>query len=474
MASVPPLRQKVERRTYPSNVPLIVWSAVKVVPKGLRPFGASDSDFFLDLLPGPRNQSGLPESISYWKDRIEEVDPDKTFRVGVIYGPSGCGKTSLVKAGLVPNLPDDILVVDVEATSDETESLLLKNLGKKCPGVAGAGLSQALSVVSEGPGLPEGKTKVLLIIDQFEQRLHSHPSGEFGELATSLKHCDGGRVQAVLIVRDDFWMALTRFMSEVEVSIRQDLNCTAIDLFGERHAKEVLKLFGQAYGTLPADAEKMTNDQREFMDGAVRDLVREEKDERVAPVRLALFAQMLSEREWSPSTLQKVGGAKGVGVEFLKETFDYEGGRRRYQLSARDVRSCESVLGALLPEIGSDIRGGLKPISVLRQKSGHPECPSDFDRLLRILDSETRLITPTEGAGADSEPPEERSVAEGYVPTDPRLPRAFYPGMAHPQTKGKPVVGERNCGWRNSRRSGTPSRKTATCRPPWNRRTFAS
>ena len=66
----------------------------RIVPKGLRSFDEHDADFFLELLPGPRDRDGLPESIRFWKLRIEETDPDKTFRVGLIYGPSGCGKSS--------------------------------------------------------------------------------------------------------------------------------------------------------------------------------------------------------------------------------------------------------------------------------------------------------------------------------------------------------------------------------------------
>ena len=77
---------------------------VAIVPRGLRSFGPEDADFFLDLLPGSRGRDGLPESIRFWKTRIEESDPDKTFDVGLIYGPSGCGKSSLVKAGLLPQL----------------------------------------------------------------------------------------------------------------------------------------------------------------------------------------------------------------------------------------------------------------------------------------------------------------------------------------------------------------------------------
>src|SRR5204862_4129561 len=98
---------------------------LKIVPKGLRSFDAHDADFFLELLPGPRDREGLPDSIRFWKTRIEEMDPDNTFSVGLIYGPSGCGKSSLVKAGLLPRLSDNAIAVYVEATVEETEARLL-------------------------------------------------------------------------------------------------------------------------------------------------------------------------------------------------------------------------------------------------------------------------------------------------------------------------------------------------------------
>ena len=43
---------------------------------------SSDADFFLELLPGPRDRDGLPESIRFWKGKIEQIDPDLTFKVG--------------------------------------------------------------------------------------------------------------------------------------------------------------------------------------------------------------------------------------------------------------------------------------------------------------------------------------------------------------------------------------------------------
>ena len=103
------------------------------MPKGLRSFDEHDADFFLELLPGPRDRDGLPDSIRFWKRKIEQIDPDMTFRVGLIYGPSGCGKSSLVKAGLLPRLGKHVLPVYIEATAEETEARLLKGLRKACP-----------------------------------------------------------------------------------------------------------------------------------------------------------------------------------------------------------------------------------------------------------------------------------------------------------------------------------------------------
>jgi serine/threonine protein kinase len=56
---------------------------VKIVPKGLRSFDGHDADFFLELLPGPRDREGLPDSIRFWKTRIEETEADSTFTVGL-------------------------------------------------------------------------------------------------------------------------------------------------------------------------------------------------------------------------------------------------------------------------------------------------------------------------------------------------------------------------------------------------------
>ncbi len=107
---------------------------IKIVPKGLRSFDEQDADFFLELIPGPRDRDGLPDSIRFWKRKIRaRIDPDLTFRLGLIYGPSGCGKSSLVKAGLLPRLARHVFPIYIEATPEETENPIAQGLAEGVP-----------------------------------------------------------------------------------------------------------------------------------------------------------------------------------------------------------------------------------------------------------------------------------------------------------------------------------------------------
>jgi serine/threonine protein kinase len=200
-------QQETPADRYPSakqQAPVIsptptITPILKIIPRGLRSFDAADADFFLDLLPGPRDRDGLPESLHFWKRRIEETDADNAFTVGLLYGPSGCGKSSLVKAGLLPRLAEHVLPVYVEATGEQTESRLLAAIAKCCPSllsspplrgrvVGGEGVFEspapspptpfprsggeeslvaALAAARRSHGLPGGK-KLLIILDQFE------------------------------------------------------------------------------------------------------------------------------------------------------------------------------------------------------------------------------------------------------------------------------------------------------------------
>lgn len=363
---------------------------IKIVPKGLRSFDAHDADFFLELLSGPRDREGLPDSIRFWKTRIEEKDPDSTFSVGLVYGPSGCGKSSLVKAGLLPRLSDDVMAVYLEATDVETEIRLLHGLRKRCPSLAdNLGLKETLAALRRGQGIPLGK-KVVIILDQFEQWLHAKKEEQNTELVQALRQCDGGRVQGVVMVRDDFWMAATRFMRELEVRLLEGQNSAAVDLFDLDHGRRVLAAFGRAFGKLLENSSETNKEEKEFLKQAVHGLAQEGK---IICVRLALFAEMMKGKPWMPATLKEMGGTEGVGVTFLEETFSASTAPPEHRYHQKAARA---VLNALLPESGTDIKGHMRSHDELLQASGYGNRPKDFDDLIRILDSEIRLITPTD------------------------------------------------------------------------------
>ena len=310
---------------------------IKIVPKGLRSFDEHDADFFLELLPGPQDRDGLPESIRFWKTRIEETDPDKTFSVGLIYGPSGCGKSSLVKAGLLPRLSDAVIPIYIEATPEETESRLLKGLRRHCPGLPdNLTLKETLAALRRGQGLTVGR-KVLIVLDQFEQWLYSKEQQQATELVSALRQCDGEHVQCIVMVRDDFWMAVTRFMRELEVRLLEGQNSAAVDLFPIRHAEKVLTAFGRAFGILSENSSQIARTRKAFLEEAVAGLAEEGK---VVCVRLALFAEMMKGKTWTPATLKEVGGTQGIGATFLEETFSATSAppeHRYHQQAARAV-----------------------------------------------------------------------------------------------------------------------------------------
>jgi serine/threonine protein kinase/formylglycine-generating enzyme required for sulfatase activity len=383
----------------PTCSPLITPSSdqqpVKIVPKGLRSFDAQDADFFLELLPGPRDHEGLPDSIRFWKCRIEQVDADNTFSVGLMYGPSGCGKSSLMKAGLIPRLSAHVITVYVEVTADQTENRLLNGLRKRCPAsIANLGLKDTLTALRRGQGMPTGK-KILIVLDQFEQWLHARREQENTELVQALRQCDGGRVQCLLMVRDDFWLAVSRFLKQIEIPLLESQNSALVDLFDTDHARKVLVAFGRAFGRLPENNNELRKEHEDYLKRALSGLA---QDGKVICVRLALFAEMMKGKPWTPVSLKEVGGTEGIGVTFLEETFSSATAPPEHRYHQKAARA---VLKALLPESGVNIKGALRSQSELLEASGYINRPKDFADLLRILDSEIRLIRLTDPRGQE-------------------------------------------------------------------------
>ncbi len=359
-----------------------------VVPKGLVAFDSSDADFFQQLLPGPFDRNGLPEGIRFWKDRIENTG--RSYPVSLIYGPSGCGKSSLVSAGILPALANQILVVQIEATADDTEVRLLKGLRNLIPTLPQQlSLPEMIAEVRDGSLLPQNR-RLLIVLDQFEQWLHANRIDEHAQLIQALRHCDGSAVQALILVRDDFWMAISRFFRELEIELVERHNLACVDLFSKRHARDVLIRFGQAYGCLPDNERELSSSQEQFLNQSI-DLI-SEKDS-VNCVRLPLFAETFKNKSWEVNTLSRIGNSKNIGIAFLEQVLGSGAGNPKYRFFRKPILA---VLESLLPDPGIEIKGNLRSRQDLAQAAKLPHDSSDFDTVLKILDNELRLITPTE------------------------------------------------------------------------------
>ncbi len=153
----------------------------------------------------------------------------------------------------MPRLKKHVLSVYIEATPDETEARLLKALRRACPDLApGLELIDTLAALRRGRGLRSGQ-KVLLVLDQFEQWLFARRNEMDTELVAALRQCDGERVQAIVMVRDDF--ACCRYRSAVwdlEVDLEPSTNIALVDLFDPRHARHVLSAFAGFMGPRPS------------------------------------------------------------------------------------------------------------------------------------------------------------------------------------------------------------------------------
>lgn len=364
-----------------------------LVPKGLRSYGVEDAEFFLQLLPGPRDREGLPDSLRFWLARIQEpVEPVNRVPVGVIYGPSGSGKSSFVKAGLLPRLSGPLETIYLEATSEQTEAHLKRELLRRIPSLNdSATLPEMFEAINKREG--ERYKKVLVILDQFEQRLSHQENLDRSEIVKALRFCDGQRLQALLLVRDDYWLALTRFMDALETDLLEGRNSQDLDLFDLPHAKRVLTLLGRSYGKLPRETVAIGPEHDAFLEQVVQQLA---EANQVICVRLTLFAELFKDRPWTLEELERVGGVRGVGKTFLEKTFDSSIAPRRYRVLSEYVKA---ALEALLPVSGSAIRGSRKSAAELRRACGLEQDPRTFEKLIQTLDQEMRLVAAIEPDG---------------------------------------------------------------------------
>ena len=361
-------------------------SNVAVVPHGLRPFDSGDSDFFNYLLPGARDRNGVPDCVSFWTNRIASRNPTDTFRVGVLLGPSGSGKSSMIRAGVLPLVKREVHAVYVEAKPELLEANLLSQLRHALPTkMVGNSLRETLTQFRQSSKDRPGK-KLVIVIDQFEQWLNHHRDDNTTELHEALRQCDGEHLQAILLVRDDFLLGLSQFMDQIEEYLLQNQNFATVEPFGVLHAKRVLSAFGRAYGVLKED---LTHDQEAFLDESVSQLA---SAGRLAPVQLAVLSEMVKDKPWNIATLKVLGGVEGLGVAFLEERL---AGINAHPLMRAELPVVRRILTEMLPIDDTVIKPPACLQSTLLDRLNGIASDDLIRRLLNLLDTEVRLITPT-------------------------------------------------------------------------------
>ena len=165
---------------------------IKVVPRGLCSFDEHDADFFLELLPGPRDRDGLPDGLRFWKTRIEatEAREDVSHRadlwaLGVRQVVAPEGRTASPARGRMSH----------RCMSRQPRPIRKRaccgGLRKVFPAIPGdSGLVEALAFLRRNHSLLL-RRKVILVLDQFEQWLFAHGRDEGTELVAALRQCDG-------------------------------------------------------------------------------------------------------------------------------------------------------------------------------------------------------------------------------------------------------------------------------------------
>jgi len=357
----------------------------EVIPKGLRSYDENDADFFLQLLPGPYNRSGVPESVRAWTKRLLNRNKGAPMAMA-IYGPSGCGKSSLIKAGVIPKLTKNFICVVLDAVPGKTELALIRELRTNFSEAVGETLPEILSSIRRDHLIPDGG-KLLLVIDQFEQWLADCKDYARAELTEAIRQCDGVNIQAVFSIRDDFWVPLNRFFKELEIPLVDGQNCDLVDLFSKNHAIKVLGLFGIAFGKLSPSESQWTEQQRLFLERSVESL---SEDGKIVPVKLSLYADTIKSKEWNLASIKEIGGIEGVGLSFLNDSFNSKYSKPE---NRRHSEAAQSFLSQLLPPRGFEIKGVFKPASELQVACGYEDKPEDFAELINILDRKLRLIT---------------------------------------------------------------------------------
>lgn len=274
---------------------------------GLTPYGPEHASMFLDLIPGRRFASGLPEAIVFWKRRIEREGFEATFKVGLISGPEGCGKTSFLRAGLFPKLSNRINVVRLDCRNQLVDAQTI---------------AKALSFQSDESSAkhlqPYGKR--LLVLDHFSYSNTDLDEDAEAELVGILRKCDGANTQCILVADETSLPGVVELFDELEIPLDSQENLQTLPSLSASQAHELLLRLGFSYGCITVTDELTPINQ--FVDAAIRQMQLENSLD--YPTVHVLF-NLSRVETWSTETLRKLGTVADWRASHLNRHLDLDG-----------------------------------------------------------------------------------------------------------------------------------------------------
>ncbi len=376
-------------------------SAAQFTHRGLQPFEAEDAKFFLSLLPGAKAPSGLPEAVDFWKTWLEGFDSTEYSRVAVLYGPSGSGKTSLLRAGILPNLAPDVLPIQLECQKGQKLTHFAATIAQQC-NLEAHNLSQLFLQLRDDVQARSQFRKVIFVLDHFDNWSGSATEEQLKQLAAALRYCDGEVLQAILVVREGSWIAVTEFMRMVDCGVEQWKNARAIELLDRHHARRLLEVAGRSYGSLPPLPESLDEAAAKFITEAIDEI---SDRGRVLPIQLAMFVKLAKLQRWHPETLRSAGGVHGAYVGYFQDLFESSVAPPSYQ---RVCAGAVEVLKRLLPSADQNVHSHLISFAELESALTEKGLQSQLHRVLHILIEDLRLVVRL------SQPGSELTLPSGY------------------------------------------------------------
>ena len=233
--------------------------------------------------------------------------------------------------------------------------------------------------------MPDGKTQVLLVIDQLERWLLTWTGQQDDDMIVAFEQLRRPYVQAIAVVRDSVPKRARLLAEYLESQFSQAPHLHFMDLFDPEHARRVLTKFGEVYKQLPSGKEE----SNAFVKEAVESLT---KEGHVLPASLSHFAWVLREKPWVLSTLEEVGGPDGVMSTLLDDILATEG-ILEYQ---QDRKAAQAILRALAPNSEIEFCKSIRSWHELSGISGYDLQVERLKKLLSILETKLCLLSEVE------------------------------------------------------------------------------